>query len=506
MACLKLGLRLHQEGNDPEKTLAFANRALNALEKDGYGYLNRANRTLGRLEGEYCSVDDLRLVQHVVQLEIAYVKTAMGQREEELSKELGVGNRAEIDAANMQIALGKYDKTIATLHGVVQQTDIDSETRRTLDLLKKLSQEQHSEGSVLQRLGRLLLLTGKVQEPIPYLENAEGRLKESFGPKSTIEPKVKTPAARTLDENIHLLLPALIRLFIVDASVDIRRAAIKLLTRLIPRVQRLNRRFLVEVISDPLNDMENDPYEDGSDMQRQLRGHHVNDGRLRAAGEASQRSSREDWAEWMRHFSIELLKESPYPALRTCARIAQLQPFIGRELFASGFVSCWSQLNEGSQRLLVRSLEMAFSSPNIPPEILATLLNLAEFMEHDEKPLPIDIHLLGALAEKCRAFAKALQNKEIEFQGCGWDIDLCPVELGFLMKPAICNVPKNDNACVKVSLDKKNEHEIAGVIEEMHEDNLRKSRFGPLSMFIIQEDLSEDFEKKVGVLKSFNYG
>lgn len=51
----------------------------------------------------------------------------------------------------------------------------------------------------------------------------------------------------------------------------------------------------------------------------------VNDVRLRTAGEASQRSTKEDWAEWMRHFSIELLKESPSPALRTCARLAQLQ-------------------------------------------------------------------------------------------------------------------------------------------------------------------------------------
>ncbi|KAF2294310.1 hypothetical protein GH714_009143 [Hevea brasiliensis] len=41
----------------------------------------------------------------------------------------------------------------------------------------------------------------------------------------------------------------------------------------------------------------------------------------------------------------------------------------------------------------------------------------AEFMEHDEKPLPIDIRLLGALAEKCHAFAKALHYKEMEFVG-----------------------------------------------------------------------------------------
>lgn len=41
----------------------------------------------------------------------------------------------------------------------------------------------------------------------------------------------------TLDEHMHLLLPALIRLFKVNASVEIRRAAIKTLTRLIPCVQ-----------------------------------------------------------------------------------------------------------------------------------------------------------------------------------------------------------------------------------------------------------------------------
>ena len=36
---------------------------------------------------------------------------------------------------------------------------------------------------------------------------------------------------------MHLLLPALIRLFKVDASVDVRRRAINTLTKLIPRVQ-----------------------------------------------------------------------------------------------------------------------------------------------------------------------------------------------------------------------------------------------------------------------------
>ncbi|XP_004289925.1 PREDICTED: uncharacterized protein LOC101306096 [Fragaria vesca subsp. vesca] len=381
LACLKLGLKLDQEGEDPEQALAFATRAFNAFDKehddsdvsssgkssflvamalqlmgsasyslkrfnDSLGYLNRASRALGRLEEEGCDVGDVRPVMHAVQLELANVKTAMGRREEALvnlrkcleikevmlekdSKELGKANRdlaeayvavlnfkeamgfcrkaleihkellgqnsvevahdrrllgviytgleehekaleqnmlsqkvlknwglgsdllrAEIDSANMQIALGKYDDAINTLKGVVQQTDKDSETRalvfismgkalcnqekfsdakrsleiacgildkkeraapvdvaeayseismqyetmnefetaisllkRTLALLEKLPQEQHSEGSVSARIGWLLLLTGKVSQSIPYLESAAERLKESFGPK-----------------------------------------------------------------------------------------------------------------------------------------------------------------------------------------------------------------------------------------------------------------------------------------------------------------------------------
>ena len=49
------------------------------------------------------------------------------------------------------------------------------------------------------------------------------------------------------------------------------------------------------------------------------------------------------------------------------------------------------------------------------PEIVTTLLNLAEFCEHDEKPLPVDIRTLGMIAERCRAYAKALHYKETEF-------------------------------------------------------------------------------------------
>ncbi|CAH9129502.1 unnamed protein product [Cuscuta epithymum] len=374
MAFLKMGLKLDQEGKDPEKALSFGNRALNALDRDedgvslplamtlqlmgstcyglkrfndSLGYLNRAKRVLGQLEKNgSCSFEDFSPILHAVELELYNTKTAMGRREEALinlrkslelkemtleegSKELGIANRdvaeayvsvlnfrealpfclkalemhkallgnnsvevandrrvlgiiytgleehqkaleqnhlsqrvlknwglapellqAEVDAANIQIALGRYDEAINTLKGVVQRTEKESKDRamvfvsmakalssqekfqeskkcldiacgilgkketsfpvdvseaymeismqyetmnefetaisllkKALKMLDKIPQEQHSVGSVSARIGWLLLLMGKVEEGIPYLEDAAERLKESFGPK-----------------------------------------------------------------------------------------------------------------------------------------------------------------------------------------------------------------------------------------------------------------------------------------------------------------------------------
>ncbi|KNC98625.1 uncharacterized protein SPPG_06307 [Spizellomyces punctatus DAOM BR117] len=141
----------------------------------------------------------------------------------------------------------------------------------------------------------------------------------------------------------------------------------------------------------------------------------VNQQQLKKAWETSQRSTKDDWAEWIRRFSVELLKESPSHALRACASLAGVYYPLARELFNASFVSCWSELYDQFQDELVRSLETALTSPNIPPEILQTLLNLAEFMEHDDKALPIDIRTLGLYAAKCHAYAKALHYKELEF-------------------------------------------------------------------------------------------
>ncbi|KAI9726194.1 MAG: phosphatidylinositol kinase- protein kinase tor1 [Chrysothrix sp. TS-e1954] len=141
----------------------------------------------------------------------------------------------------------------------------------------------------------------------------------------------------------------------------------------------------------------------------------VNQEHLRAAAETSQRSTRDDWLEWIRRLSIELLKESPHQALRSCFPLASVHPPTAKALFNSAFISCYTLLFQNYQRDLVHSIETALTSPQIPPEILQQLLNLAEFMEHDDKALPIDVRTLGMYAGKCHAYAKALHYKELEF-------------------------------------------------------------------------------------------
>jgi serine/threonine-protein kinase mTOR len=140
--------------------------------------------------------------------------------------------------------------------------------------------------------------------------------------------------------------------------------------------------------------------------QRTLSLRAVSQDNLRSAWESSHRCTKEDWTEWLRRLSVELLAHSSSPALRSCHKLARVQPSMARELFSVGFVSCWLEIDEQSQRELVRSLEAALASPSIPPEIVTALLNLAEFMEHNERPLPLDTRTLGALAEKCHAYAK----------------------------------------------------------------------------------------------------
>eukprot|EP00605_Chrysophyceae_sp_TOSAG23-4_P001470 GSChrysophyteH1.ASY1.ANO1.1606.1 assembled CDS len=142
----------------------------------------------------------------------------------------------------------------------------------------------------------------------------------------------------------------------------------------------------------------------------------INQSQLARSWDVSQRSTAVDWNEWLRRLKVELLRESPSPVLRACSALAQAHVPLAHDLFHAAFVSCWNELSDQYRESLVRALQAAFRSTTIPPEILQTLLNLAEFMEHDVEPLPINTPILAELAEKSHAYAKALHYRELEFQ------------------------------------------------------------------------------------------
>ncbi|KAH9940814.1 atypical/PIKK/FRAP protein kinase [Epithele typhae] len=141
----------------------------------------------------------------------------------------------------------------------------------------------------------------------------------------------------------------------------------------------------------------------------------VNQQHLKQAWDVSQVANKEEWHDWIQRLSVEFLRESPSHALRACMTLVDVHPPLARELFNAAFVSCWGELYDQYQEDLVRSIEFAITSSVAPSELVHRLLNLAEFMEHEEKPLPIENRTLGEYAMKFHAYAKALHYKELEF-------------------------------------------------------------------------------------------
>ena len=108
----------------------------------------------------------------------------------------------------------------------------------------------------------------------------------------------------------------------------------------------------------------------------------------------------------MGQLSLELLRESPSPALRSCSALAERSTALTVDLFNAAFVCCWEELHDHEETLidvssLKDNLEQAMEAERMPQEILQRLLNLAEFMERgDVHPLGIRWQKLGEIAQR----------------------------------------------------------------------------------------------------------
>ncbi|KAF9047130.1 phosphatidylinositol 3-kinase [Hymenopellis radicata] len=141
----------------------------------------------------------------------------------------------------------------------------------------------------------------------------------------------------------------------------------------------------------------------------------VNQQHLKTAWDTSLTTTRDDWNEWIHRLTVELMKESPSHALRACMSLVDIHTPLARELFNPAFLSCWGELYDQYQEDLVRSIEAALTSNSAPSDLIHRLLSLAEFMEHEEKQLPIEHGILGECALRNLAYAKAMHYKESEY-------------------------------------------------------------------------------------------
>ncbi|EGT38365.1 hypothetical protein CAEBREN_29363 [Caenorhabditis brenneri] len=128
-------------------------------------------------------------------------------------------------------------------------------------------------------------------------------------------------------------------------------------------------------------------------------------------------TSKDEWLQWLMKIRIGFLKSGSSPSLRAASSLGDQHPHLARDLFPAAFMSVWTELDSETQKDLTSCLLRAISTGI--PELIQTILNLAEFMDHSEKgPLPITHNVLGMWAEQTKAFAKACRYKEMSVLKC----------------------------------------------------------------------------------------
>lgn len=86
------------------------------------------------------------------------------------------------------------------------------------------------------------------------------------------------------------------------------------------------------------------------------------------------------------------------------------------DLYNVAFMSVWKVLIDMHKEFILRNLYKAIGEKNTPNLIHQTLLNLIEYMEHDNQVPLIRPSDFSELAERCNAYAKALRYREQHFE------------------------------------------------------------------------------------------
>eukprot|EP00210_Caulerpa_lentillifera_P001561 g1499.t1 len=126
--------------------------------------------------------------------------------------------------------------------------------------------------------------------------------------------------------------------------------------------------------------------------------------------DASDRSTTEDWEEWIRSLSVEFLRQSSSQALRACYSLAQVNPMIARSLFKFSLLSIWSRLDEECRVQFQQALETVMMTPALPMDVVQPIIDLGEylaFIEQQEVTVSEELKPLNGLLKTCTTFSRA---------------------------------------------------------------------------------------------------
>ena len=135
------------------------------------------------------------------------------------------------------------------------------------------------------------------------------------------------------------------------------------------------------------------------------------------------RNNEKELKGWVINLATALLNHSPSRILKQCGRLAKMYSPLALNLFNASFYCVWDEFyyadergsNIMDQKEIIKSIENALNSPHTPHDVLNILLNLVEFMDMQNKRLPIDTQLLARRAEAANNFSKCLRYRELEF-------------------------------------------------------------------------------------------
>ncbi|KAH7096384.1 atypical/PIKK/FRAP protein kinase [Auriculariales sp. MPI-PUGE-AT-0066] len=125
------------------------------------------------------------------------------------------------------------------------------------------------------------------------------------------------------------------------------------------------------------------------------------------------------WSHWYTGAAVACIRQAPSSALRSCVPLLDQQVTvsrdIARELFPVAFLCVWVEAPEATQEEITQAISEAINDPSLPADIGMSILNLAEFMEHQDYSIRLSGPVLRDAATRFRAYAKALHWTELEF-------------------------------------------------------------------------------------------